>query len=114
MKPILNMKSYTILRTTSPDTVVGRTVLGVQTSLPIKANMQPIGKKLTSMPEARRSQDLRRFFTSTELYVAGQIVASVTYNSDQIVIKGLHFEIFQVDEWAADHFECFASRLETP
>ncbi len=112
MKPILNMKSYDVVRTTSPNAVLGRVVAGVETIVPIRANLQPIGKKLMSMPEARRSEDLRRFFTATELFLVGHVDGSVTYNADQIVIKGVRFEIFQVDEWP-DHFECYASRQGT-
>lgn len=113
MKPLLNMKPYTITRTTAPDTVVGRTVLGAITTLPITANVQPVGKKLSSMPEARRSEEIKRFFTSTEIYVPGQIAAGVTYNADIITIKSIGYEVFQVDEWPG-HFECFAAKMSTP
>lgn len=112
MKPILNMKSYTIVRTTSPDAVVGRTIAGTETTFPITANVQPIGKKLRAMPEARRTDDLRRFFTSTELFIVGRMDNGIQYNSDQIVIKGERFEVFQIDEWPG-HFECFAARQVT-
>lgn len=113
MKPILNMKTYSVARTTSPDAVLGRVVLGVETTITITANVQPAGKKLMSLPEARRSEDVRRFLTATEMFLTGRVVSGVTYNADQIIIKGDRFEVWQVDEWP-DHFECFASRMGTP
>lgn len=113
MKPILNMKTYSVVRTTAPDAINGRKVTGTESTITMRANLQPIGRKLNSMPEARRADDLRRFFTTADLYVAGRVVGGVTYDSDQVLVNSERFEVFQVDEWPG-HFECFASRIETP
>ncbi len=112
MIPILNMKPYSVMRTTAPDAVRGRPVPGVETTILITANVQPIGKKLKSVPEARWGEDLKWFLTATELYIADTVIMGVHYNCDQIIIKGLPYEVFQIDDWGG-HFQCFAARQTT-
>lgn len=108
MRPILNLKTYTVRRFAAPTVVQGRRVPGAVTQITIRANVQPAGKKLMALPEARRSEDVRRIFTASRLYVSG-----AQYDADRLVIGGEEFEIWQVDEWPG-HFECFASRVVAP
>jgi hypothetical protein len=115
LRPILNLKSYAIVRTTSPNPVNGRKVAGVETAFPILANVQPVtAKQLMSLPNERRSEVLKRFFTSTRIYRTGELVNGVQYDADQIVINNERYEVFQVDDWNVAHFECIATRMVTP
>jgi len=114
MKPILNMKPYTIVRTTAPAPVVGRTVPGVETQIPITANVQPYKDQLMVLPEERRNERIKRLFTSTELILPGTVINNVRYNADQIIVNGDRYEVFQVDDWASDHFECLAAKVDSP
>lgn len=108
MRPRLNLKTYTVRRTAAPTLVQGRRVPGATSEITIRANVQPAGKKLMALPEARRSEDVRRIFTSSRLYVSG-----TEFDSDRLVIGGEEFEVWQVDEWPG-HYECFASRVVSP
>lgn len=114
MKPILNLKPYTVTRTTAPAPVAGRAVAGVQTSVPIKANIHNVDDRaMLALPEARRSDDVRYCFTSTELFVEGRDVGGTKYKADRVMVNGEMFEVFKVSAWDG-FFRCYIAKAVTP
>ncbi len=115
MKPRMNLKPYTVTRTTAPAPVAGRRVAGVATSVPIIANCQPaMGRELAVLPQASHGEDVRVLYTATDLYVAGRNVAGTEYVGDSVSIGGEPFEVFKCEPWNTDHFRAYAARQVKP
>lgn len=102
----LNLKPYTVTRTTPAAPVNGRKVAGTTSTLPITANIQPAnGEELETLPEHRRKNDVRVIYTETELFVE-----DATHEPDRIAIGSTVFEVFKCEPWAR-HFRAYASKV---
>ncbi len=116
MTPLLNVKSYNVTRTTAPNPVSGRAVAGVQTVVPIKANIHHVSDRdMMTVPEERRGEDIRFCFTSSALYIEGKDVAGTKYKADRINVDGEVFEVFKVSgPWSNGHYRAYIAKRSTP
>lgn len=113
LKPRMNMKPYTVTRTTVVDPAIGRKVAGAVTSVPITANVRPGGRALQVLEEGRRQDDVQSVYTATALCVTGTVIGGVTFDCDVLTLNGEAYEVLHVDGWPG-HYECLAARQVKP
>lgn len=116
MMPLLNVKAYNVTRTTAPDPVAGRAVAGVQTTVPIRANIHHVSdREMLTLPEERRGEDVRFCFTSSALLIEGADVGGTKYKADRITVGTEVFEVFKVSgPWSGGHYRAFIAKRSTP
>lgn len=106
LAPRMNMKPYSVTRSQVNAPVNGRATAPTTSTVPITANVQPAdGDTLKALPEARSSEDVRRVFTATELYLS-----TVGYLPDRITIGGEAFEVIKLGGFPG-HYEVIVSRV---
>lgn len=109
LSPRMNMAAYTVTRSQIVAPVNGRPSAPSTSTFPIQANMQPAdGDTLKTMPEARDSDDVRKLFTATLLFVT-----SNTYLPDIVSIGGQRFEVIKVAGWPG-HYEVIVQKVDRP
>lgn len=74
------------------------TILNSPFDISATASVQPVGKDIVLVPEARRDKNVFTMYTSTEIY------GITTQNPDQVTIAkqpftGLVFEVININEW---------------
>lgn len=116
MQPILNLKPYTVTRTTAPNPVNGRAVAGALTSVNITANIHNVDDRtMQTLPEERRNDDVRYCFTSSRLYVEGTDIAGTKYKADKVTVLGEVYEVFKVSgPWSGGHYRAYIARSVRP
>lgn len=68
-----------------------------QSSLTITASVTPVrGADLQKIPEGRRTNETRTFFTTTQLFVGDP---QSGYEADQIAVGSLVFELVHLERW---------------
>lgn len=81
--------TYTITRRTSDTYTNGLRTPGTSSTFTLDASVQPVtGSDLKILPEARRTEDVRVFWTTTQLQTLP--------NPDVITIASENYEVFQV------------------
>lgn len=81
--------TYAIVRTAADTYTNGLRTAGTTSTFTVDASIQPVtGRELFALPEARRTQDVRVFWTS--------VILIATPNPDKITIGDETFEIFQI------------------
>lgn len=109
MKPRLNMKSYTTTRTAKGTPVNGRYSPGSQTTITVRANVQPYGGSQETLPEGRHVETTLKLFTATKLFT----VDEPGFEPDQLSVDGEAYEVFNVDGWPG-HYEVLIARQVRP
>lgn len=81
--------TYIITRTAADMYINGIRTPGATSTFTLDASIQPVtGRALYVLPVARHTQDVRKFWTTTQLITLP--------NPDKITIDGELFEVFQV------------------
>lgn len=101
-------------RTAIGSYIGGRYVDGTVTSIPIEANVQPVNaKELLNLPEAQRSRDVIKIYTSFELKAAREGVVST--KADLIVYDGSTWQVHSSDTYKMgilNHTKALAFKLD--
>lgn len=87
----------------------GRFSIGAYIDTEIVASFQSAsGRVLERIPEADRTKENVRFFTTTELRTVG----GESQPADRVVVGGKVYEVMSVAEWPGDlgHFDVLATR----
>lgn len=93
-------------------TDIGAGSLHLSTSFDLDASVQPVeGKNLEDMPEGQRADESRLIFTRQELRTR-----TPANDPDVITIDGDRYRVTKVSKFSiiADHYRCYAERLEVP
>lgn len=103
-------KSQTIIRTAPGAYVRGEWVDGAPAPLTIQASVQPVtGQELLVLPEGRRSSDVVKIYTSSELLASAE-----GQQPDVLAWRGHSYEISMKADYQSDvinHFKYYATKV---
>jgi hypothetical protein len=103
-------KPYNVKRTVAGSYVSGVFVEGSETTLTIQASIQPVsGQDMVSVPEGRRSSDMVKVYTDTDLFSQGD--AGSGQSPDRVVWRSKEYEIYTKDVNQSDvinHYKYYA------
>jgi len=89
-------------------------VSGPDTDFTITASVQPVtGSEMLLLPENRRQSEIKKLYTSTELY---GIEKGSGVNADIVIIDTQEFEVVRVYPWKnniINHYKIFVSKRTT-
>lgn len=100
MRPLISDVSLTFTRyggqTISPGGSVTRTT---PQTIAVRGSLQPfrLGDVTTVLPEGKRAEDARMFYTKTRLRASNSVTQTP---ADTVVINGEVFEVFNNGDWA--------------
>lgn len=105
-------KDVTVKRPAAGSYVNGVWVEGAQSTLIIKASVQPAtAEEMESLPEARRNLGVYKLYTDTQL----QNLLENANNPDIVVIGGHDYEIMRCEPWQnniVNHYKALAARVQ--
>jgi len=105
-------KDVTVKRYADGAYVNGVWVEGAETTLTVKASVQPATTEdLQSLPENRRQLGAYRIYTDSEL----KSVVENANNPDKVVIDSTDYEVAQVQPWKnglIEHYKALAVRVQ--
>lgn len=114
---LTHLVDATLLRPGQGSYVDGEWVDGVDVSSTIKINIQPMrGYELMSMPEADRSREWVKFYTTENIQgiQEGSLSSPTPRSPDRIVWDGRTFEVSKVSTYkmgVLDHTKVIAARV---
>lgn len=112
-----NSASYTVTRTVKGTYTKGRYTAGGTSTFSVTGSLQPMdegdeGRELQVLPEGQHARNLRRFYTTTELFTL-----TPTNDPDTISIDGETWEVLRVERWqfvGTTHYKVIFSRVALP
>lgn len=104
-------KPFSVLTESPGSYVEGLFVPGTRSTITIQASIQPVsGEDMITAPEGRRTQDMIKVYTSTELKQADE---GTGQQPDIVVWQGFGYEVTSMDVRLMDvipHYKIFATR----
>lgn len=104
--------TYTVTRYAAGTWTSGVFTKGSGSTVSVAGAVQPVsGREFQALPEGRRANEVRVFFTATALLTEGATPADV------VSIGGESWEVFHVETWTGrgvTHYRCLVSRLAVP
>lgn len=103
-------KPQQIKRTVAGSYVNGVFVEGAETTVTIQASVQPVsGQDMVSVPEGRRSSDVVKIYTDSDLFCQGNLGSG--QSPDRLVWRGNDYEVYTKDVCqmgVVSHFKYYA------
>jgi len=109
---LTNTTSVTLVRKSKGEYVDGNWVEGVETEVPIEANVQPVQfKELMQFPESDRTKEWIKLYSVEQIRTANE--APDGWEADEVVWDGYRYKVMKSRHYVMgvlDHYHALAAR----